>query len=459
MKKIDLLILIIIILTFQYNLICEWKQIVGSDFGDVQSINCPDSNNCFALVNHPSTPVLYKSIDQGNTWQLIYEDSIRRNPSVEEGVSPHANYYFIIDDTYAIIKKSSDGGLNFKEIQLEPGYYHIYHFSMYDTSYGFITSRYNFYTTTNGWETFERHPKLHTNQTYYSPIFLDTNTVGMIYSSPWANGMGLGVSYIKYYIDEDIWDTVSYFGKKPGVGVDYIYGIYFVNDTLGFACGRQSDTSLPNSNYFDLLYRTTNGGNNWYVIHKVYVYPQIGFINNIAFADENNGIAVGFYGKIAMTNDGGDTWVYEPTPNAMDNARKMLVCWAGRTPLIGTWDAGIFRYEGDFFKFPVGVVDREITNYELRITPNPAREYIEINFGADGGRGSGVGGREIQIYNVYGECVTNLTLDKKNTPLTPLERGIGNGERIDVSALSPGIYFVKITLNGFDYQVIPIIKI
>ncbi len=99
-------------------------------------------------------------------------------------------------------------------------------------------------------------------------------------------------------------------------------------------------------------------------------------------------------------------------------------------------------------------------NDSFTVFPNPASEYIEINIGADSRWQSfdklrmTEDGREewdIQIYNVLGECVSNLTNALVNTPLTPLERGI----RIDVSRLAVGMYFVRI---GNEFQKFVVIK-
>jgi len=425
-------ILILLIFFSINNLFCEWNLVAPSDIVyKVQSIQCPDSNNCFALIDHPSTPVLYKSTNQGTSWFLIYENEIKRYPALIMGVSPNPKYYFFIEDTYSNLWKSIDSGYTFKEIQLEPGFIEFSNLSMYDPNFGFATNENNFFTTTDGWETFVRHPKKSDQEGFTSPFFLDSNVVLLRYlSSPWPDSLGMAL--VKYYISTESWDTVTYFWKQVGVGADYIYSLFFVNDKLGFASGRRSDKSLPKEHYYDLIYKTTDGGYNWYVVLNDYIYPEIGFINNIAFADSNNGMAVGFYGKIAMTNDGGETWVYEPTPNAMDNARKMLVCWAGRTPLIGTWDAGIFRYEGDFFKFSVGVEEKPEGNQRFKslvsINPNPAGEYIELKLSESSKLSESY---QIQIYNVYGECL--LTIPNTLNPKP----------KIDVSGLPVGMYFLR----------------
>ncbi|ROL61225.1 T9SS C-terminal target domain-containing protein [Bacteroidetes/Chlorobi group bacterium ChocPot_Mid] len=401
---------------------------------DVKSITCKDSN-CFVVVQHggevyESSWRLYRSIDYGNTWELLYiaenifeqEDPIIIN--VNNGISPNPNNYFISSDDNAVIQKSTDSGKTFKKVLIDSSKdaenWELDDLAMWDSSIGFVTSQYYYYTTKDGWESNKRHPKLHTNQSYYSPFFLDSNTIGMIYGSPWANSMGLGESFVKYYINKNSWDTVFYFGKEPGKWFDAIESIYFVNDTVAYGAGWRSDKSLPSGEYYDIIYKTTDGGYNWNLIFIEFNKPYKGFFN-ISFADANNGVAVGYYGKIAMTNNGGETWAYVPTPNDLDNCRKMLVTWAGRTPLIGTWDAGIFRYEGDFFNFPPDTTD-VVENQEMKeieLYPNPASDYLFLSNVKDA--------EKIEIITMLG---IKLFESEYN-------------DKIDVSQFSPGMYILR----------------
>ncbi|MFH1051141.1 MAG: hypothetical protein V1779_09480 [bacterium] len=434
MNKIKFYIFVMVIMLSTSFLFANWNLVAPSDIiYKVQSIDCPDSNNCFALIDHPSTPVLYKSTDQGKSWFLIYENDIKRYPALVTGVSPDAKNYFFIEDTYLNLWKSNDSGYTFQLIQIGTGFVELSNLSMWDSLIGFVTDEYSYYTTTDGWETFERYPKLSTEQVYYSPIFMDSNTVVMTYVANIRWNDSKGFAFVKYHLNENKWDTVSYFGRDSNNWIDAVKNLYFVNDTLGFGCGSRND-STHDGNYFDIIYKTNNGGQSWELIHKEFKYPQIGFYNNISFADENNGIAVGFYGKIAMTNDGGDNWVYEPTPNAMDNARKMLVCWAGRTPLIGTWDAGIFRYEGDFFMFPPDTTDVEEISQNPKINIRQTQEKILISIEDALHRKY-----KLQICDIMGNVAAEHELSSgAGTLYVPY----------DVSALSTGAYLYMISCDG-----------
>jgi photosystem II stability/assembly factor-like uncharacterized protein len=442
MKKLLILILFInyISLSSDWRLVEEFDNTPTWKYSSVQSIHCLDKNNCFALVDHAKVGdagwQLYISNNQGRTWEIIYKSNVQMSPSVEEAQSPYPGYYFILSNYSTFIEKSTDGGETFRKIILDPDSHYPKNIGMYDTSIGFLTNSNSIYLTKDGWETFERHPK----QSSYSPIFLDSNTIAMTsFCKPPLDTQN-HMAFVKYHINENSWDTLFYFESEFKVWGDNVTNLFFINDSLGFGCGDRVDFSLPSGQYLDIIYKTTDGGHNWTLIHKEYQYPYKGFYNNISFADDKNGIAVGFYGKIAMTNDGGDTWVYEPYPNDMKNCRKMQVCWAGRTPLIGTWDAGIFRYEGDFFKFPdtTAVEDNLITNYQLLITPNPAEEYIEINFERCPTSVRCRTSEKIEIYNVLGECIKTVPIPSPQAP---------NPQKVDISELPAGFYIVRIENN------------
>ncbi len=84
----------------------------------------------------------------------------------------------------------------------------------------------------------------------------------------------------------------------------------------------------------------------------------------------------------------------------------------------------------------------EFYNKKLEISPNPASEYIEINLGTNSRQQtyfdglSMTDGRQewnIQIYNVYGECVLSVGVNGRSPVL-----------RIDVSGFPDGMYFVRV---------------
>jgi len=80
------------------------------------------------------------------------------------------------------------------------------------------------------------------------------------------------------------------------------------------------------------------------------------------------------------------------------------------------------------FSNETNVIDK---HQSFLILPNPASNYIIINSPLVEGS---VGVSEIKIYNTFGNCVIDIT---------PTSLLTGEGQRIDISHLPSGIYFIK----------------
>ena len=77
---------------------------------------------------------------------------------------------------------------------------------------------------------------------------------------------------------------------------NHLYGVDFVNENLGFACG-----------FGGVMYKTTDSGNFWSELNT----NISSWIMNIDFVDANTGYGVCTDGVIIKTTDGGDTWVQQ----------------------------------------------------------------------------------------------------------------------------------------------------
>ncbi len=84
--------------------------------------------------------------------------------------------------------------------------------------------------------------------------------------------------------------------------------------------------------------------------------------------------------------------------------------------------------------FPNSIEDElKISNNLFSISPNPASDFIEIYHPP---LEKGSGGVDIKIYDLFGQNVS--------TPVCFADTPASVGQRIDVSALAPGMYFVRI---------------
>jgi hypothetical protein len=278
------------------------------------------------------------------------------------GVSPTPNHYFIALTELPIIKKSSDGAKTFKMILLDDTASHSYlnsvkYLAMLNSDIGIALTSPYYYITLDGWKTYKKHPRPRFDSVGYgtlsNPVFIDSNFIimGIGYNPYYPENKGY-TKILKYNINNDSFIIISDLNKDSIVNrKPYASKIFFVNDSLGYIAGGirtgQGDTDN------DVIMRTLDGGYTWKT--QLNVYKKLAFgLKDIAFYDAKNGVAVGTYGKIYLTNDSGNTWVFSEPPQEIidsNNTVRIHVTWAGQHPIFGTWDRGIFRYEGNFFDF------------------------------------------------------------------------------------------------------------
>jgi len=82
---------------------------------------------------------------------------------------------------------------------------------------------------------------------------------------------------------------------------------------------------------------------------------------------------------------------------------------------------------------PISVINEKTQKFDNFLSPNPVTDFLEISYSPS--NKSGLGCVSVEVYNVLGECI-------KEIPLNP---PFSKGEiKLDVSGLSPGVYFVKV---------------
>src|SRR3972149_3881386 len=74
--------------------------------------------------------------------------------------------------------------------------------------------------------------------------------------------------------------------------------VYFINSIIGWAIGA-----------YGTVIKTTDGGKNW----TVKMLDPVVSLNGIRFIDENIGFISCGYGKLYVTSDGGNDWNLEQT--------------------------------------------------------------------------------------------------------------------------------------------------
>lgn len=95
-------------------------------------------------------------------------------------------------------------------------------------------------------------------------------------------------------------NTAEAFPDRSLMSTDHLNKFYFLDDSRGFAAGGLSDNTA-------VILRTTDG-KTWQTVYRDYPAGADDEFRSIWFADKDHGCAVGHYGAIVMTRDGGKTW-------------------------------------------------------------------------------------------------------------------------------------------------------
>ncbi|MCO5251222.1 MAG: T9SS type A sorting domain-containing protein [Candidatus Kapabacteria bacterium] len=335
----------------------EWKYTKNLDTGQINPLVCFDGM-CVSVVQQTGLIELYHSYDAGDTWSLTYKaDPMNEEPkyllNIRDFSAPDKDNYFAIFSEGKYVTKSTDRGKSFSKILIAEDSNPINIF-MFDSLRGIITDtqwsddtfHHYIYITEDGWETYTIADTMLIRSEIYCIDKVNEETLGFYVLA--KTGDNFSKQYVNFNIKTQNWVRLCDFK------VDSTYlgfrELDIVNDSIAFLVGSEL---LGIAHYrSDVIYRTRDRGKNWVAVLDTIVEPKFG-LQSIKFYDELNGVAVGQYGKIVMTNDGGNTWNYHPLPQQMiDEAPlTMRIDWAGKKPVVGTWYGNIYKYEGMFFKF------------------------------------------------------------------------------------------------------------
>lgn len=311
---------------------------------------------------------IYKSTDMGLNWFKIYTNKLEwwYDGRIKKGqVTENGLIYFIFYDDRKI-RKTTTHNYIYEDIKLDEiweskgrGRYELNDFTMLNDSVGIAVGFHDYFITKDAWKTIEKKQSPFVDSLFTifeSHPFLDKGffLYGMKY--------GPGISHMLFYDiqldslillydktksnDFVVNDSSSYIYFEPEITSDSVFYLgakYYYNEKF---------------NSYPTIFKSTDRGSSW---KKVYedTEPETAWgFSQVAFYDENNGVAMGTHGVAAMTNDGGKTWAEY---NVNNHVRKydaphglggrFHLGWIGQTPILVTTFGTVLRYEGDFFKF------------------------------------------------------------------------------------------------------------
>ncbi|MBI4534681.1 MAG: T9SS type A sorting domain-containing protein [Ignavibacteriae bacterium] len=145
----------------------------------------------------------------------------------------------------------------------------------------------------------------------------------------------------------------------------YMWAVDFVDDQHGWI------TTIG-----ELYFRTTNGGTTW--LSGTYpLYFTSPTVSDIQFADQNVGWAVGWYGFVARSTDGGANWTYQDIGTTEDHIFSIHVVSPNESWMTGR-EADVLTMRGVVYHTTNGGTTwtREVTS------PNPYWGYAITGSGA-----------------------------------------------------------------------------
>lgn len=343
------LIFILLLILLPSTMLAErkWVQKHYVQYEDFRTMQYLDSNNVFAFVDGVGFTIIYKSTDQGDTWYKHYEHKhIGVGDSLYKVFRCHAldtmNIYMTYLDRVAL-EKSSDGGETFERItfgDLSTTRWNYFNcFRMFDNNIGAGCINDDLIITKDNWHTYKKIELGENSRTGGPLFFIDSNNIALL---EWYRN---DHKFVKYDIINNEWSPYNK-GEEPKEGErnKEISEVFFVNDTIGYACGGQNTGEGEIRK--DIIWKTIDKGKHWSIVLDTEFDPPFG-LSKLSFKNELHGIVVGNYGKIVETTNGGKTWTYLEVPEEIIGTIGQNVTWAGRYPIIGSQKAGIHRLEGE----------------------------------------------------------------------------------------------------------------
>lgn len=261
--------------------------------GSIVGIDFAGANVGYAISNKGS---LFKSIDAGNSWTKIIEDT--NTYTGLEVVSDDILYVTYTNDSGAYVMKSNDGGTSWASTHLLGNIYTLRGVYFADKLHGYISCPYvNEYYTADGGETWIKgkteDPPLgwavFQGLTGYARLQGTATTIGAIPTIELYKTMDGGIN----------WTALSSTSINTS---DAHYSDYaFLTNAVGYLVKQQNTDN-------DTIFKTIDGGQTWSAV-SVANMSRISD-GRVYFASETNFYAV-LADSVRYTTDGGKIWQAE----------------------------------------------------------------------------------------------------------------------------------------------------
>lgn len=216
-------------------------------------------------------------------------------------------------------------------------------------------------------------------------------------------------------------------------GYEDFFDVHFFHLLDGIVVGGDE------TDYSPLILKTTNGGMDWDTINapaNTYYLRALDFVGD-------KGWAVGRFGTIIHTDDGGNTWSFQTNPAVntlfdVDFSDTLHGLASGDGIILRTTDGGQNWYISAVHEDN----NESVQHVALCTYPNPCRDMTTISFSV-GSKQYTVG--SLRIYNITGKLIKQW-----NYPtIQPSNHVVWDGADNCGSKVPAGVYFVRLESAGF----------
>ncbi len=404
----------------------EWITIDSVDNEFIKDIQCFDEFNCITLSKSFTglRNTIRKTTDAGKSWVNVLVDSmvfvtdsqgkkVQKWPSSGLGLSyPSKDLMIMITDS-ARLMKSTDGGFTWERQELPvKNKLSLLHIGMANDKIGFVHGgAKDLFLTEDGAKSWTK--------LSFDPIVISEKLLG-IESLNVVDTNNLFITYRYDTLFPNEWYYIAHYFHSSDRGktwkhladtTQYCYNVFFVNKDTGFVAGGEKDSLDWICR--NMIYKTVNGGKDWSLIYYDTILDWSG-ITKIDFYDKNNGIAIS-EASIYRTTDGGNNWIkYYTMSPPYSFYMHWGISWMGADHPVVSSGYFVFKFT-ELFEDVQYFQDQQY-NW---LFPNPVVNELNLKEYSK---------YQIQIFSVYGVKVIDSEFKDK----------------IDVSRLSSGVYFVRI---------------
>lgn len=434
MKKLILFVSIFLTLankiySQEVNLISSIKQT------DLYNIHC-EANGTFYLWGQSSwsDPYIYKSLDFGKSWEIIYKDVSNIPNYTHKEISS-----FTVQDSVIVlgldtgyIKVSYDYGKNWDLQQLKFSKalpWEIRFNKLHSSKVGCAMTYYDFFLTTDAWKTSEN-IAIPDSMTYFGEhkIYFISMTMPNDSSIFIA-----GTDYSKFQSDT-FYLISSYDRGKTWKMTSTNLNIANINSYGNdFVIAQGTNERNPSSNSRSILYYTSDRGENWNKIIDTIFNPKASrYLMNIDFLDKENFVMT-LGTSIFVTHDRAKTWKFVEFKKF--SSPIVRVRYVNKDMIIVLSD-----YEEVYMYNPnkTDVEEAPLLLNSISYYPNPTKDILNIKFDSEP-----LVKEEIEVYDLMGQRITTQKIESIQT-------------NINIQELNTGIYYCKLKQNGsvFKFEVV-----